>query len=158
MSIARRAGTAIVAGVTDTQQQIPAAAPALSAPVRWLLQGLAGLCLLLAVIGLMLPIVPTVPFLVVAAWAAARSSPRLHHWLLNHKRFGPYLRDWNEAGVVPRRAKWFSTAMMGGSAASMPVFIPAEWGLIAVVPAAGMVVVLVWLWRRPEVRPPAQER
>jgi uncharacterized protein len=139
--------------VTDTQQ-IPAAAPARSALLRWLLQGLAGLCLLLAAVGLVLPIVPTVPFLLAAAWAAARSSPRLHHWLLTHKRFGPYLRDWNEAGVVPRRAKWFGTAMMGGSAASMPVFIPAEWGLIVVVPAAGMVAVLVWLWRRPEARPP----
>lgn len=126
---------------------------ALSAPVRWLLQGLAGLCLFLAMVGLVLPVMPTVPFLVVAAWAAARSSPRLHHWLLTHKRFGPYLRDWNEAGVVPRRAKWFSTAMMGGSAVSMPIFIPMEWGLIAIVPAAGMVAVLVWLWRRPEQRP-----
>ena len=121
--------------------------------MRWLLQALACLCLLLAAIGVVLPVMPTVPFLVAAAWAAARSSPRLHGWLLTHTRFGPYLRDWNVAGVVPRRAKWFSTAMMGGSAASMPVFIPAEWGLVVVVPAAGMVAVLVWLWRRPERRP-----
>ena len=125
----------------------------LSAPVRWLLQGVAALCLLMAAVGIVLPILPTVPFLVAAAWAAARSSPRLHAWLLAHKRFGPWLRDWSEAGVVPRRAKWFSTAMMGGSAASMPVFIPPEWAAIMAVLAAGMVVVLVWLWRRPERRP-----
>ncbi|MBC5785299.1 YbaN family protein [Ramlibacter sp. USB13] len=137
--------------MTDTQ--LPPGARALSAPVRWLLQGLAGLCLVLAVVGIVLPVMPTVPFLVVAAWAAARSSPRLHRWLLTHRRFGPYLRDWNEAGVVPRRAKWFSTAMMGGSAASMPVFVPAEWALVVVVPVAGMAAVLVWLWKRPEQRP-----
>jgi uncharacterized membrane protein YbaN (DUF454 family) len=108
--------------------------------------------MVLAAVGIVLPVFPTVPFLLVAAWAAARSSPRLHRWLLTHRHFGPYLRDWNEAGVVPRRAKWFSTAMMGGSAASMPVFIPAEWGLVMVVPAGVMVLVLVWLWRRPERR------
>ena len=128
--------------------------PALSAPMRWLLQALACLCLALAAVGVVVPILPTVPFLIVAAWAAARSSPRLHRWLMSHRKFGPYLRDWNEAGVVPRRAKWFSTAMMGGSAAAVPVFVPAEWGLVLVAPAAGMVVVLVWLWKRPERRPP----
>src|SRR3954469_13058110 len=133
-------------------------APELSAPVRWLLQGLAVVSLVMAVVGIVLPVMPTVPFLVVAAWAASRSSPRLHAWLLAHKRFGPYLRDWSEAGVVPRRAKWFSTAMMGGSAASMPVFIPAEWAAIMAVPAAGMLVVLVWLWRRPERRSEAGRR
>jgi len=136
--------------VTDTH--VPRDPRTLSAPLRWLLQGLAGVCLALAVVGIVLPVMPTVPFLIVAAWAAARSSPRLHNWLLTHKRFGPYLRDWAEAGVVPRRAKWFSTAMMGGSAASMPIFVPAEWGLVMVVPAAGMAAVLVWLWRRPEAR------
>ena len=137
--------------MTDTRP--PSDPRTLSAPVRWLLQGLAGLCLLLAAVGVVLPVMPTVPFLIAAAWAAARSSPRLHRWLLTHKRFGHHLRDWNEAGVVPRRAKWFSTAMMGGSAASMPIFLPAEWGLLVVVPAGGMVAVLVWLWRRPERRP-----
>ena len=135
-----------------TETHVPPDPRALSAPLRWLLQGLAGLCLALAVVGIVLPVMPTVPFLVVAAWAAARSSPRLHHWLLAHKHFGPYLRDWNEAGVVPRRAKWFSTAMMGGSAVAMPVFVPTDWGLVMVMPAAGMVAVLVWLWRRPETR------
>lgn len=124
-----------------------------SAPVRWLLQALAGLFLLLAAIGIVLPVMPTVPFLVVAAWLAARSSPRLHHWLVTHKRFGSYLRDWNEAGVVPRRAKWFSTAMMGGSAACMPVFVPPDWAVFVVVPVTCMALVLVWLWRRPERRP-----
>ena len=127
----------------------------LSGPARWLLQALAVLSLLLALVGLVLPVMPTVPFLVVAAWAAARSSPRLHRWLLTHPRFGPYLRDWYEAGVVPRRAKWFSTAMMGGSASFMPVVVPADWMPVVGVIVLCMALVLFWLWRRPETRPPA---
>lgn len=125
----------------------------LSGPLRWLLQGLAALCLLLALVGLVLPVMPTVPFLVVAAWAAARSSPRLHRWLLEHRRFGPYLRDWNEAGIVPRRAKWFCTVMMSGSAVSMPIFMPREFLPFVAIAIACMAAVLIWLWRRPEARP-----
>jgi len=129
----------------------------LSGPVRWLLQALAAVCLVLALVGLVLPVMPTVPFLVVAAWAAARSSPRLHRWLLEHPRFGPSLRDWNEAGIVPRRAKWFCTVMMAGSAVSMPVFIPSRWLALVVLAIACMAAILVWLWRRPETRTTADE-
>lgn len=124
----------------------------LPGPLRWLLLALAIVCLALAVIGLFLPVMPTVPFLIVAAWAAARSSPRLHRWLLEHRRFGPYLRDWNEAGIVPRRAKWFCSAMMAASAVSMPIFMPARFYPFVAVAIACMAAVLVWLWRRPEAR------
>lgn len=139
-----------------TNAEVPPDARILSGPVRWLLQALAGLCLLLAMVGLVLPVMPTVPFLVVAAWAAARSSPRLHRWLLQHPRFGSYLRDWAEAGLVPRRAKWFCTAMMAGSAVSMPIFIPPAWYAFVIVAIVVMAAILVWLWRRPEHRPDAQ--
>ena len=124
----------------------------LSGPVRWLLQGLAGVSLLLAVVGVVLPVMPTVPFLLVAAWAASRSSPRLHHWLRAHPRFGRPLRDWEEAGLVSRAAKWAATLMMAASAACMLLLVPADWRPAMVLPLAGMVLVLVWLWRRPEQR------
>lgn len=129
----------------------------LPGPVRWLLQGLAAVCLVLALVGLVLPVMPTVPFLVVAAWAAARSSPRLHRWLLEHRQFGPYLRDWNEAGIVPRRAKWFCTVMMAGSALGMPIFMPRQFLPFIAIAIACMAAVLIWLWRRPEVRRPAND-
>jgi uncharacterized membrane protein YbaN (DUF454 family) len=128
----------------------------LSGPARWLLQALAAVCLVLALVGLVLPVLPTVPFLVVAAWAAARSSPRLHRWLLEHPRFGPSLRDWSEAGVVPRRAKWFCTAMMAGSAVAMPILIPSRWLPLVALAIACMAAILVWLWRRPESRTPIE--
>ena len=125
---------------------------ALSAPARWLLLALAGLCLLLGVIGVFVPIMPTVPFLIVAAWCASRSSPRLHRWLLTHPRFGHLLQDWYEAGVVPRRAKWITTVMMAGSGTMMLVVAPSNWLPAVLALLAGMAAVLWWLWRRPERR------
>jgi hypothetical protein len=127
--------------------------PTLPAPARWLLQALAGLCILLGLIGIILPVLPTVPFLLVAAWAASRSSPRLHHWLHTHPRFGLLLQDWERHGVVPRAAKWAATAMMAASLGLLVAAIPTAW--IAGVPAVGsvMVLVLAWLWRQPERRP-----
>jgi uncharacterized membrane protein YbaN (DUF454 family) len=112
---------------------------------------LAGLFLLLGVIGLFLPVMPTVPFLLVAAWAAARCSPALDAWLHNHPRFGQQLCDWRDGGVVPRRAKVIATAMMSCSAVFMTIFVPQKWAVGIVV--AIMAAVAIWLWRRPEQQP-----
>lgn len=71
-------------------------------------------CLMVAIgaIGVVTPLLPTTVFLIAAAWFFARSSPRLEAWLLNHPRFGKTLRDWREAGVIPRRAKLLACAGM----------------------------------------------
>jgi|AraplaDrversion2_2_1032049.scaffolds.fasta_scaffold100432_1 uncharacterized protein len=71
----------------------------------------------LGVIGIFLPLLPTTPFLLVAAWAFAKSSPRLEAWLINHPRLGPPLRDWNERGAIPARAKVIAVAAMAASLA-----------------------------------------
>lgn len=60
---------------------------------------------MLGVIGAFLPILPTTPFMILAAGCFARSSPRLEAWLLSHPVFGPMLRDWRERGAIPQRAK-----------------------------------------------------
>jgi hypothetical protein len=132
--------------------------PPLAAPARWLLQFVAGLSLLLGVIGLFLPVMPTVPFLIVAAWAASRSSPRLHRWLVTHPRFGRQLREWNEYGIVPRAAKWLTTVMMSMSAISMLVVVPGPWLWAVGLGILGMAAVLLWLWLRPEHKPAERER
>jgi uncharacterized membrane protein YbaN (DUF454 family) len=116
---------------------------------------LAGLFLLLGLVGLFLPVMPTVPFLLVAAWAAARSSPALHEWLHNHPQFGKPLCDWRDGGVVPRRAKWLATFMMSCSAVFMLLWAPPHWGVAVVIVIAVMAAVLLWLWRRPEQQPAA---
>jgi uncharacterized membrane protein YbaN (DUF454 family) len=104
--------------------------------------------LVLGAIGLAVPVLPTVPFLIVAAWAASKSSPELERWLLAHPRYGPHIRAWREHGAVPRRAKWLATLGMIGSALLMQ-FTPAPaWAQIAA-PVA-MLGIAVWLWWRPE--------
>src|SRR5215204_1724251 len=66
----------------------------------------------LGVIGLIMPLMPGVVFLIVAAWCFARSSPRLEVWLLEHPKFGKPLRDWRAAGAISRSAKAMACAGM----------------------------------------------
>ena len=138
------------------QSSIDAAEPeprSLSRPVRWMLKALAVLSLALGIIGAFLPVLPTVPFILLAAWAAARSSPRLSHWLENHPRMGPHIRDWRRGGVVSRSAKWMATVMMSLAAAIMLAFARPLW--LPLIAIAIMASVNVWLWLRPEHQPPA---
>jgi uncharacterized protein len=98
-----------------------------------------------------LPIMPTVPFVLVAAWAATKSSPRLARWLESHPTMGPPIREWRQGGVVRRPVKWVTTATMSGGGAFMIAFAQPWW-----VPAVGVPVMLaiaVWLWLRPERLP-----
>lgn len=67
---------------------------------------LAGLLMTaLGIIGAFLPLLPTTPFLLVAVWCFSRSSPRLEHWLLNHRTLGPPLTNWRREGAIAARAK-----------------------------------------------------
>nr|WP_083259072.1 YbaN family protein [Variovorax boronicumulans] len=108
----------------------------------------AALCLVLAAIGVVAPGMPTTVFVLMAAWAAARSSPRLHRWLLNHRLFGPLLRNWENGRTVSRRAKWSATAAMAFCAVVILLTAHKPW--LAGVAIGSMAVVLAWLWRRPE--------
>ena len=71
------------------------------------LLALGWICVSLGFIGIFVPGLPTTIFLIIALWAFTKSSKRLRNWLLNHKRFGPILRNWQEHRVVPLRAKIF---------------------------------------------------
>ncbi|MCW5634324.1 MAG: YbaN family protein [Rubrivivax sp.] len=104
--------------------------------------------LLLGLIGIFVPGLPTVPFLLVAAWAGGRGWPRLEQWLLTHPRHGPAIRRWRDHRAVPRNAKWWATATMALSALLIALS-PAPLALKLGVPAL-MLAVAAWLWRRPE--------
>lgn len=69
-------------------------------------------CLILGILGAFLPILPTTPFLLLAAYLYSKSSPRLHSWLLNHKYFGSTLRDWHEQGIIGMKSKIIATLMI----------------------------------------------
>ncbi len=75
------------------------------------------LFLFIAFIGLLLPVLPTTPFLILSAWFFARSSEEWHKWLLSSELFGPMLRNWEENRCVSRRTKIVAILMMliGGS-------------------------------------------
>lgn len=102
----------------------------------------------LGLAGLAVPVVPTVPFLLVSAWAAGKGWPALERWLLAHRTYGPHIRRWRERGAVPRSAKMLATLMMIASAAGLQFTDLEQWVKIAV--PLTMLGVAVWLWRRPE--------
>ncbi|HSD17285.1 MAG TPA: YbaN family protein [Thermomonas sp.] len=104
----------------------------------------------LGIIGIVVPGLPTVPFVLLAAFAAARGSRRLHAWLLAHPQFGPLIRDWEREGAVSRRAKRLALGTMALCAAIMFLTAPEWW--MAAIGTAFMAVVATWLWRRPEPR------
>lgn len=124
------------------------AAPAGHALKRALYLVVALLSLALGIIGIVVPGLPTTPFVLLAAWAAARSSARLHAWLRHHRLFGPMIRDWQARGAVSRRAKWAATIAM--AACAVIFFLTAPKLYMAATGTAIMAVVALWLWRRPE--------
>lgn len=122
--------------------------PRIRGPWRWAWWLLAYLSLGLGLVGIVLPGLPTVPFVLLAAFAAARGSHRLHAWLLAHRQFGPIIRDWQAHGAVSRRAKRIALSAMAGCGVIMLVTAPRLW--MAGAGIAVMTAVAVWLWARPE--------
>ncbi|EGF57501.1 YbaN family protein [Bacteroides fluxus] len=84
--------------------------------------------LALGIIGIFLPLLPTTPFLLLTAALYFRGSPRLYQWLLNHKHFGPYIRNFRENKAIPLRAKIISLLLMWGTMIYCIFFlIPLVW-------------------------------
>lgn len=69
--------------------------------LRWLLISLGTICVCLGVIGIFLPVLPTTPFLLAAAWCYARSSEKVYMWLISNKWFGKYIKDYREGKGIP---------------------------------------------------------
>ena len=146
---ARAAGPVASPSTAPTGPAVPVGPPRALHPLsRLAWRTLAVVCILLGLIGVALPVLPTVPFLLVAAWAAGRGWPRLERWLLDHPRHGPPLRRWRERRSVPRRAKWWASASMAASSA-LVAFSPAPLAVKLALPC-GMAAVALWLWLRPE--------
>jgi len=81
---------------------------------RWLLVAAGFLFVGLGVVGIVVPLLPTTPFLLLAAACFARSSERFYRWLLGNRLFGAYVRDYREGRGVPARVKIFSVALLWG--------------------------------------------
>ena len=107
--------------------------------VLWLLGG--ALSLLVGVVGIFLPLLPTTPLVLLAAFCFSRGSKRWEAWMLAHPRFGPMVRDWRANRAVPLRAKQFATVMMAISSVATWWVIPSPWRW-----APGMCCLMVALW------------
>ncbi|WP_300543597.1 YbaN family protein [Maricaulis sp.] len=113
--------------------------------MMWL--GSGYLCVGLAVAGAALPLLPTTPFLLLALFAFARSSPRLHAWLLEHRQFGPVIRNWRDHGSIDRRSKWLAmTAMTAALALSVALGLKLQ---IILVQSIVMVAAATFILTRP---------
>jgi uncharacterized membrane protein YbaN (DUF454 family) len=119
--------------------------------MRWALVVFALLCLALGIAGIFIPGLPTTVFILLAGWAAARSSPRLSQWLRSHRLFGPMLRNWQAGGYVSRRAKYSAALMMTLCGVLLVSTGSRPW--LAGATCVLMAGIFIWLWRRPE--PPA---
>lgn len=111
----------------------------------WMIFGLTSMAL--GALGILLPLLPTVPFLLLAAFCFARSSERLHSWMLEHPTLGPPIHDWNENGAISLKAKRLATLSV------VLVFgLSLALGLrpmILIIQAITLSCVMLFIWTRP---------
>jgi uncharacterized membrane protein YbaN (DUF454 family) len=113
---------------------------------------LGWLCLVLGVFGIFLPILPTTPFALLAAYFFSKSSKSLHAWLLSQKHLGPLIKDWERFGVIRVRAKILATVTMVLLFSYTTIFVQVSIAIKIVVNLIG-VGVLTFIWTRPSESP-----
>jgi len=136
------------ASPTDSASRPPSRLHA-SPAVRWLLWILGSIALLLGILGVFLPVLPTTPFILLAAACYARASERFHSWLLAHRTFGPTIRNWEQYGSVAPRTKKVAITMMTLSIA-VSIWVVRDLPWLQAMLALIAVSVGIWMWRLPE--------
>lgn len=116
--------------------------------MRYIWASLGLTAVALAMLGVLLPLLPTVPFLLLAAFCFARSSERLHAWMLEHPTLGPPIQDWQQSGAINRRAKMMATI-------SVIAVFALSWILnvkttVLIIQAVVLTCVMVFIWTRPD--------
>ncbi|SEO58143.1 YbaN family protein [Aquisalimonas asiatica] len=115
---------------------------------RWLWRVLGVTCVGIGAAGTVVPLLPTTPFLLVAAWAFARGSERWRQWLLNHPRFGPPIHAWQSQRAIPRKVKWIGIASV---VASLGIALWAQLPPVALtLQVIALVCVTIFLLTRPD--------
>lgn len=119
--------------------------------MRWLYLSIGVTALFTGIVGIFLPVLPTTPFILLAAACFARSSERFHAYLLNHRITGPVIREWCEHRSVPRQTKRWAYLLMTLSFGSS-ILIVSSWWLKGML-ASLAVILAILIWRLP-VRDP----
>lgn len=115
--------------------------------IRYALVTLGWVSIVLGVIGIFLPLLPTTPFILLAAWSFARSSQRFHDWLLNHRRLGPIVHAWQSGEGIPRKVRNRVLILLWVSLLSTSLIIGILW--VAGLLALGGTLISVYLLRQP---------
>jgi uncharacterized protein len=123
---------------------------------RILLLTLGWLAIILGALGIVLPLLPTTPFVLLAAWCSARSSPRFHHWLLWRSPFGRYLRHWQRHRAMPPGAKGRAIAVMLVTFGVSIGLVNILW--VRVMLSVMLCVLLLMMWRIPVVAESPDDR
>ena len=140
----------------ETAQSVSDYRPIKGAVLRWLLIGFGFLNVVIGVIGIVVPGLPTTVFLLVAAWAFSRSSERFQQWLLTHPTLGPLVRDWRDHRVIPKRAKIIAATMMTLSLTYVIVYVASDW-ILPTIMAAIMIPALIYIVTRSGSSPTTDE-
>lgn len=115
--------------------------------LRWVYLAAGCMCTALGAAGAVLPVLPTTPFLLIAAWGFGRSSPVLHRWLLTHPRFGGTLRGWYDHGAI---APWIKVIALAGLASSIfAVFSLTAHPLLRVLHILLVIATAIFILTRP---------
>ena len=116
--------------------------------LRLILIAIGWVTLSLGIVGVFLPVLPTTPFVLLAAACFARSSPRFYHRLMNDRYLGPYLRAWRNERRIPLRAKILATVMLAITLIPSALFLIPVFAVKILVLAIGTAV-LIYIWRFP---------
>lgn len=124
----------------------------LAEPLRQIVFYCGFVCVGLASVGIVLPLLPTTPLLLVAAACFARTDPRFHRWLLTNRVFGPIIRDWQQHRCIPLRAKIATVIMVGlVGGSSVVFFIPIL--AVKILVGAMLIGLLGWILSHPSAPP-----
>ena len=109
---------------------------------------LAYCALAIAAVGIIVPGLPSTEFVLLAAWAAAKSSPRLSAWLHNNRITGKMLHNWNNGRCIERKTKWLISAMMLFALTLLWLHPVPLW--LKIIASLGMLTGFIVVWQRPE--------
>ncbi|AMR67684.1 MULTISPECIES: YbaN family protein [Pseudomonadaceae] len=111
--------------------------------VRYTLLAIGWLSVLLGVIGIFVPVLPTTPFLLLAAACFVRSSRRFYLWLVNHKHLGPWIRDYLEGNGIPLKGKVYAIGLMWASIGLSCYLVPMPWARAFMLTSAVLVTLYI---------------